>query len=587
MPEIVLPPGILKTQSEVAAIGRWVDCDHIRFVNGMPEKIKGYKRYVSTALLGVPRALCSWLNPTGFELLSAGTERKLYVHELDGDLLNITPIRASSTINNNPFATTNGSPTVTVTDTAHGATVGAFVTFSGAASTGGLNMNAEWQIVTVPTANTYTFTHTSNATSTVAAGGGASVVAAYQINPGISSPSFSAGYGAGDYGEETYGTERSTATFELEARFWSLHNYGNKLLATPGPNGGIYLYDSSTDTEAEILANAPTDVRYSFVTEVRFITALREGMVVEWADRDDITDWTPGATDTANERTLPVGSKLIAGAQFGHGINLIWSDTAVYMHQYTGSDFVYDTRVRGTECGLIGPAAFANAGGAAFWMSGNSFHMMNGGIVSAIPNQDDVKQWVFANMSAAHRVKTTCWFNSDYREVWWSWPSTNATEPDRYVMVNIDTFAWAVGTGGPTAAARRIGVNSGRVLFAAASVIYQDEVSDTNANGAALDWFIVSGFFLPAENQMHDVFGFVPDFDWQTGDIEATFTGKDKPNSTSQDVQTVTLEPTTELADLRLEARYFSMRLGQTGVVSGDMRLGKPTINLQPAGMRP
>ena len=84
----------------------------------------------------------------------------------------------------NPFATVNGSTTVTVTDASGGYTNGDFVTFSGATTVGGLNLNGEYQITITGTSTTqYTITAATAATST-ATGGGSSVVAAYQINVG-------------------------------------------------------------------------------------------------------------------------------------------------------------------------------------------------------------------------------------------------------------------------------------------------------------------------------------------------------------------------------------------------------------------
>lgn len=79
-----------------------------------------------------------------------------------------------------PFATVNGSATVTVTHTAHGAASADLVTFAGAAPVGGVTVNGQYRIGVVIDANTYTITATT-ATSTVAAGGGGSVTAQYTL----------------------------------------------------------------------------------------------------------------------------------------------------------------------------------------------------------------------------------------------------------------------------------------------------------------------------------------------------------------------------------------------------------------------
>ena len=76
-------------------------------------------------------------------------------------------------LNPNPFSVTISSPTVTVTQAAHGLATGDTITIAGAAAVGGITPSGAYQ-VTVLTANTFTVTHGSNATST-ATGGGSNV----------------------------------------------------------------------------------------------------------------------------------------------------------------------------------------------------------------------------------------------------------------------------------------------------------------------------------------------------------------------------------------------------------------------------
>jgi len=79
----------------------------------------------------------------------------------------------------NPFTVSSGSATITVSHTAHGLSIGNFVTFSSSSAVGGITPNAtEMQVVSVPDANSYTVSFTSNATSS-ATGGGSSVTAVY------------------------------------------------------------------------------------------------------------------------------------------------------------------------------------------------------------------------------------------------------------------------------------------------------------------------------------------------------------------------------------------------------------------------
>ena len=106
-----------------------------------------YKRGGQT-FLGAARALHSWISLAATRYLGVGTTVKYYIE--DGDVYyDITPIRKTST-NSITFAATNGSSTITVTDSNHGAVNNDFVTLSGAASLGGLVtaavLNQEYEI---------------------------------------------------------------------------------------------------------------------------------------------------------------------------------------------------------------------------------------------------------------------------------------------------------------------------------------------------------------------------------------------------------------------------------------------------------
>jgi hypothetical protein len=195
--ELKFRPGVNREGTSLANEGGWYACDKVRFRSGYPEKIGGWSLVSSATFLGTCRSLWNWITLQGFNLMGVGTELKFYV-EFGGTYYDITPIRRTVTLND-PFATTDTSPIVTVTDTNHGAITGDFVTFSGATTVAGLNLNNEYQITYVDS-NTYTITASANANATVAAGGGASVVANYELNNGTNIGTLQVGWGAGLWG---------------------------------------------------------------------------------------------------------------------------------------------------------------------------------------------------------------------------------------------------------------------------------------------------------------------------------------------------------------------------------------------------
>jgi hypothetical protein len=247
--KILFKPGVNRENTRYTTEGGWYECDKVRFRQGTPEVIGGWQQISGYTYNGVCRSLWNWVTLLNQNLVGVGTNTKFYI-EQGGYYNDITPIRSTVTINNNPFALI-ASTTVTVTDTAHGATTGSFVTFSGAVDIGGVGtnvtaavLNQQFQITVIDT-NTYTITIsvTPNATAIAGSpGGGAAVVAAYQVNAG---PAFTVpltGWGAGAWGAGTWGFGGTPIS---SLQLWNQMNYGEDLIF--GPRGGAIYYWNATD----------------------------------------------------------------------------------------------------------------------------------------------------------------------------------------------------------------------------------------------------------------------------------------------------------------------------------------------------
>ena len=267
--KILFKPGVNKENTRYTTEGGWYEADKIRFRQGNPEVIGGWEPLSAATFQGVCRSLWNWVTLGGDNLIGVGTNLKFYINQ-GGVYYDVTPIRATSTINNNPFALT-ASTTVTVTDTNHGCVTGDFVTFSGAVAIGGGGTNVTATVlnqqfqVTVLDANTYTIviSVTPNATAIAGTpGGGASVVATYQINVGPATVVPLVGWGAGAWGSpppvappSTEGTWGYGLTSTSALRLWNQINYGQDLVYGPR-TGAIYYWDANnTVTTRGLLLN--------------------------------------------------------------------------------------------------------------------------------------------------------------------------------------------------------------------------------------------------------------------------------------------------------------------------------------------
>jgi hypothetical protein len=591
---IPIPPGVVLTNSDYAATGRWINTDKVRFANGYPEKIGGIRKLFGTPFTGIARGARAWASYSGIQHLMWGTQNDLYLLR-QGAMTVITPFRygALNIALTNPFSVTNGSPIVTVTDTAHGVlNVGVTVRFGGASAVGGITVDGEYLVTEIVDVDTFKVVHTANATST--ASGGGSVTASYEINFGLLSPTYAIGWGVGGWGEGYWGISQSLSASTIsDMRWWSIDGYGEDVIVCPLMET-IYRYDTSAGPARPLrIVGAPSQVRYAFVTPERYIMALGctnldgdfDAMTVRWPDVDDITDWSPGSADTSNQRKLQGGSRLMAGAALTSGVSLVWSDSSVFAFQFTGSRFIYDSRLIGTECGLVGPLAFCKTDMNAFWMSAYGFHVYSS-YVQSIPNQENVLDWVTKRINLPQISKTFAFYNKDFNEAWFVFPTTTA-EPDTYVAVNLDSFAWMNGTYDRTSHAKYTTGEIRPVLFGTDGYVYLHELTDNHDNdGAAMLATIEMGLFaLNDGNVSVDILGFEPDTQRQAGDLELFIYGKDHPKDTVMDSETLIIAETDRLVDPHLSGRHIGMRF-TSNVIAGDFKLGKFGVEISQAGSK-
>tara|TARA_R110000824_G_scaffold2970_10_gene13604 strand:- start:2540 stop:4564 length:2025 start_codon:yes stop_codon:yes gene_type:complete len=201
--------GIVKDRPDYSSGPVWIDGDKVRFQQGLPEKLGGWKSETGYTFTGIPSKAITWRSLSGTDLLAVGTDKKLQL--IFGDVLyDITPIAATTTPTN-PYTTVDEDATVTVTEAAHGAEVGDFVLLSSVTAVGGITPDGEVEITTVPTANTWTFEHTGPATSSVASGGG-SPTHKYLLGTGSPTSTKSLGWGTGAWSDPREGFPSTTAT---------------------------------------------------------------------------------------------------------------------------------------------------------------------------------------------------------------------------------------------------------------------------------------------------------------------------------------------------------------------------------------
>ena len=447
-------PGIDKQSSDSGAENRWIDSDNVRFRYGQPEKVGGWSSLITDTMVGVARAMHAFTDLSGNRYVAIGTDKFLLIY-FEGQLYDVTPLK--TTLTSATIATTNGSPTCTITKAAHGLSVGDIVqldsvTLPGA--TGYQNSDFEdknFQVITVPTTGTFTITQSSNATGTVSTGGSLSIKPFEPVGP--RAQTYGYGWGVASWGNGNWGEAAAASDVSLEPGLWSLDNFGEVLIATVA-NGKTFTWNggaasplnnrASTATTNFQTTNNPTASRITLVspttrhlihlaTETTIgTTTSQDDMFIRFSDQEAINTYAPSAINTAGTQRLQDGTKIVGALKAKETI-LIWTDNALYTMKFIGSPFTFGFEQVGTNCGLIGKNAAVEIDGIAFWMSPKGFFAFDG-TVRSLPCT--VEDHVFENIDTTKGQQVTAGLNNLFTEVTWYYPGATSEYNDKYVVYN-------------------------------------------------------------------------------------------------------------------------------------------------------
>ena len=599
-------PGINKEVTDYTGQGKWTDGDMVRFFQGLPQKIKGWEKFISTTLVGVARDQHSFVDLDGIRFNAIGTDRKLYIFT-EGLAYDITPIRETQALTN-PF-TTNATTSVVVTDTSHGAVKGDFVTFDSFSAIDGLDMNKEFEVTSVANADAYVVTHTSAASGSTASGGG-SGNAKYQISIGPELSTSAFGWGTDGWSVGTWGTPSTTSNVTLEARQWSLDNFGENLIATV-LNGGAFEWKPSlgVSTRATAITNAPTKSRLGLVsTPDRHLifmgtqktiggTNPQDDLLIRFSNQEDINTYQPTAENTAGSLRIADGSRIVA-AERSRGQILIWTDTSLHAMQFIGPPFTFGLRQLGQNCGAIGSHAAVDINGISYWMSQDSFFLFDGS-VKKLPCT--VEQFVFDNINITGSENAFAGHNGEFNEIMWFYPRTGSDQINAIVAYNYLEGTWWTGTlarttwidrevfDNPVASEyfEKTTANNEVILGLTdgATQMFSHEVGN-DADGTAITAFVKSGAVEIGEgNDFLIVQKLIPDVQNQLGTLNAKLEFKNYPNNSTSVIKTATFTDATEFVSLRGRGREFTVNV-VSNTTGTSWRLGTQRFDIQPDGRR-
>jgi len=640
--KLQLRPGINKESTTLANEGTWFEMDKVRFRSGFPEKIGGWVADTGSSATttlppptgsfwGTCRSLFNWITLSSYNLLGVGTNLKFYIQNgTGGTFYDVTPIRSTTAAGDVTFAATNGSTTLTVTDTAHGAQAGDFVTYSGAVTLGGVItaavLNKEYQVASVTSNNVYTITSTVAANASDVGNGGSATVGTYQITTGSDISTSNVGWGAGGWGGITTGYTSTGwgspapagVGLGSQLRLWSQANYGEDLIFNPR-GGGLYLWEVNANPNifdrGTLLTTGDTPDVCNFVMvsdSSRFVlgfgvndygSAVQNPMLVRWSDQEDYTQWTPAITNQAGSFTLSEGSSIITASQSRQEI-LVWTDSALYSMQYLGPPYVWGFQILSDNLSIVSPNATATVNNVTYWMGIDKFYMYSG---RAETLYCPLRQYIFNDINISQAFQFFSGTNEAYNEVWWFYCSAGSTDIDRYVIYNHLEKIWSYGNlartawlDSPLRASPMATGYNGQLIY------HESGVDDGTTNPPTA----ITSFCQSADINIGDGhnygFGYrmIPDVTFNGSTVNnpaVTFTLRPRQNPGSnysasatpavtstqnyQSTRNYEVQQFTQIVYVRVRGRQMAFRIS-SDALGVQWQLGVPSIDIRPDGRR-
>ena len=624
-------PGVNREVTEYTNEGGWFDSDKVRFSKGYPEKIGGWQKRGTDTFLGTCRALHPWVTLDRDQFIGVGTSEKYYI-DRGGEYNDITPLRSTTAAGDVTFAkSANGSPTIVVTDTAHGAVVGDFVTFSGAASLGANItadvLNQEYKIDLIVNDNSYNISAKVagslinetptlvNAASGDSGNGGGSIVGKYQINIGLDTTVRASGWGAGAWRRGTWGSASTDPIVSNTLRLWSNDNFGEDLLINVR-DGGIFYWDETNglSTRAvDITTLSTTGAIPSVAKQVlvsdrdRHVIAfgcdpestpgVQDPLTIRFSSQESLTDWAATVTNTAGELRLGSGSEIVKAVETRQQI-LVLTDTTLYAMQFLGPPFTFGVAAISENITVASPNAVIAVDDNVFWMGRSEFYAYSG-TVQRLPCL--VRDYVFSDLNDNQLEKINAALNTEHSEIWWFYPSTGSEEVNKYVVYNYLEQVWYYGVIGRTAWVDR-GIFDFPIAANNDGFLYEHEFGfdDGTTNPATAITAFVQSSPIDIGDGEHFMFlrKMIPDVDFKNStailpEANITLDMKNAPDGTYNDSQTDAFVSTTAAAvanrteqlDFRLRGRQMRFKI-ESDDLEVTWRLGSPRIDLRQDGRR-
>lgn len=332
-----------------------------------------------------------------------------------------------------------------------------------------------------------------------------------------------------------------------------------------------------------------------------YVIAYGSNGLVAWSDINN-----PALFPLANAAN-PTPTKIVKGISIRGGGSspscLLWSIDSVLQMSFIGGDAVWNFQTLSDQSSILSSSGIVEMDGVYYWPGVDRFLTFNG-VLRELPNELNL-DFFYSNLNFAQRQKVFGFKIPRWGEIWWCFPSGDATECNHAVIYNVRENTWydtPLPSDGRSAAyfaqSWQYPVMFGANVFPDnAYQLWQHEYGTDQIQGNVVDAIpsfiescdisLIGGgigvgvVVSPQDNAWTELVRFEPDFNMgPTLNIKVIGREFAMDDDIILDSRDITQQPTNNQYDLQVQQRYLRWRVS-SNCQGGYFVFGQPMFSFR------
>lgn len=391
------------------------------------------------------------------------------------------------------------------------------------------------------------------------------------------------GYGDNVYSFGDYGTPRpDREVVGLVPGGYYVDNWGANLVVMTSVDGRLLQLDTSNPAnKLTVVAGAPTGNRSFVVTKQRHVMVFDAGGVTgrfAWCSQEDINDWSyADVTKTAGFYDIQPLSPIVTAWRAGDEVCFWTADSTMYVVRYLGVPYVYNYNAIASGVTPVSPQSVARVSNGIIWASSGGFWKYDQSVIDSIPCP--VWSWITDDSDAARARFTSAMVPIPTKgEVWWFFPSADATQNDRCAILNYNEGWWSQANIGRTCGFGASYVS--RPVMSDGAKVYEHE-NGNYYGGAEKPWATTFTMNVGSGTLLSTIAPSMPDLEGPTSGLSFRLDYRIQRNDEAPVFNTgdMAVGPDGRVP-FRVTGRDFRLTVKQTGDGIGPWTFGDLLLNV-------